>query len=269
MPLRELVGDVIASFRRNELGSYASAIAFRVVLAIVPFLLFVLGLLGFLHLEEVWRKDVAPDVADSTSKTAFRLIDATVRRVLTEKQAWWVTIGLALVIWELSSATRITMRTLDTVYGLRRRRGFLELLPRSLLLGTAMGICVVAALTVVRFGPLLTGKVHGALAALSFLARWLLAAATLGLGIGLLVRYGAGTRQPFPWVSFGTGVVLACWIGMSIVFGLYVTYIASYGSVFGHLATFFVLFLYVYASAIAFVIGVQVDACVRSEAGEE
>jgi voltage-gated sodium channel len=33
---------------------------------------------------------------------------------------------------------------------------------------------------------------------------------------------------------------------MSIAFGIYVTYVANYGSVFGNLATFFVLLLYVY-----------------------
>jgi membrane protein len=72
-----------------------------------------------------------------------------------------------------------------------------------------------------------------------------------------------------PWVSFGTGLVLACWIGLSIVFGLYVTYVASYTSVFGHLATFFVLLVYVHAAATAFPIGIQVDACVREEADRQ
>ena len=60
---------------------------------------------------------------------------------------------------------------------------------------------------------------------------------------------------------------MAAWIGMSILFGVYVTYIASYGSVFGNLASFFVLLLYVYASSIAFLAGVQADACLRLSSG--
>jgi uncharacterized BrkB/YihY/UPF0761 family membrane protein len=102
--------------------------------------------------------------------------------------------------------------------------------------------------------------------ALSFSVRWLLAAAVLAVGVGLNVHFGSGTRQELPWVSLGTGLVLACWIGLSIVFGLYVTYVASYASVFGHLATFFVLLLYVHAAAMAFLIGILVDAYVRAEA---
>ena len=84
--------------------------------------------------------------------------------------------------------------------------------------------------------------------------------------VALLVRYGTVTRQPLPWVSVGTGLVMTAWVTMSILFGIYVTYVANYGSVFGQLASFFVLLLYVYASSIAFLTGAQTDACLRANA---
>jgi uncharacterized BrkB/YihY/UPF0761 family membrane protein len=49
----------------------------------------------------------------------------------------------------------------------------------------------------------------------------------------------------------------------SIAFGLYATYVASYTSVFGHLASIFVLLLYLWLSGDAFLAGIQLDACVR------
>jgi membrane protein len=264
--VRALTADVVASFQRNQLALFAGSIAFRIVLALVPFVLFVLALLGFLDLQEAWRKDVAPELQKNASETAFKLVDDTVNQVLSQKQLWWLTIGLALTLWELSAATRMTMLGLDRVYRYRRRRGLLELLPRSLVLGAAMGICVVSAIAIVRFGPLMTGEVHGVVSVLSFLVRWLLAAAVLGLGVGLVVRYGSASRQPVPWVSLGTGLVLVSWVLTSIAFGLYVKYAASYTSVFGHLASVFVLLLYLWLSANSFLAGIQVDYCVRKRA---
>jgi membrane protein len=261
-----LTKDVVRSFQDNGLPNFASAMAFRVVLALAPFLLFLLALLGFLRLEEVWREDVAPDVRTGVSDAAFRLIDDTVNQVLRQKQGWWLTIGLAVTLWELSAATRVTMTALDRIYGFHRRRSLLEILPRSLALGAAMGVCAVTAIAIVRFVPLLTGDISGLAAVVSFLVRWWLAAAVLGVGVGLTVRYGSATRQPAPWVSFGTGLVLLAWVLTSIGFGVYVTYIASYGSVFGHVATVFVLLLYVWLLANAFLVGVQLDACVRERA---
>jgi len=266
VPVRELTVDVIRSFQRNGLANFASAIAFRVVLSLVPFLLFLLALIGFLDLEEIWHQDVAPELQKSASEAAYRLVNDTVDQVLSQQRVWWLTIGLLLTLWELSSATRVAMTAMDRIYGYYRRRSFFEVFPRSVALGAAMGLAAVGAVAVVRFGPLVTGDVHGLLALLSFLVRWLLAAALLALGVGLLVRFGSATRQPLPWVSVGTGLVLAAWVLTSIGFGLYATYIASYGSVFGHLATFFVLLIYVYLIANAFLVGIQLDANVRERA---
>jgi membrane protein len=266
MPVRELTVDVVRSFQRNGLGNFASAIAFQVILALVPFLLFLFALMGFLKLEEIWRNDVTPEVKKTASEAAYRLISDTVEQVLGQREVWWLTAGFLLTLWELSAATRVTMVAMDRIYGYYRRRGFFERFPRSLPLGAALGTCAIGAIAIVRFGPLLTGDVDGVLAVISFLVRWLLAAAVLGVGVGLLVRFGSATSQPLPWVSLGTGLVLAAWVLTSIGFGLYTTYIASYGSVFGHLATFFVLLIYVYLLANAFLVGIQLDACVRERA---
>lgn len=266
MPVRELTRDVVRSFQRNGLANFASAIAFRVVLSLVPFLLFLLALIGFLDLEELWRQDVAPELKKSASEAAYRLVDDTVEQVLSQKQFWWLTAGLVLTLWELSSVTRVAMTAMDRIYGYYRRRSFFEVFPSSVALGAVMGLCAVGAVAIVRFGPLLIGDADGLLAVGSFLVRWVLAAALLALGVGLLVRYGSATRQPLPWVSVGTGLVLAAWVLTSIGFGLYATYIASYGSVFGHLATFFVLLIYVYLIANAFLVGIQLDANARDRA---
>src|SRR5918999_4413282 len=260
---RRLAPEVLDAFRRNGLINFAAAISFLIVLALVPFLLFLLALLGFLQLDEVWRDEVAPEIRDEVSAAAYRVIDDTVTRVLTEKQVWWVTAGFALALWEISAATRVTMTALDRIYGFHRRRGFPELLPRSVGLGLAMGVAVIGAVVVVRFVPLATGEVDGVVAVLSFLGRWLIAGALLGAAVALMVHHGSATRQTLPWVTVGTVLVMGAWIAMSTLFGIYVTYLANYGSVFGNLTTFFVLLLYVYASSIAFLAGVQADACLR------
>jgi membrane protein len=263
VPIRELTKDVVRSFQRNGLPNFASAMAFQAVLALVPFLLFVLALIGFLDLEEIWREDVAPDVRSFASESAFRLIDETVHTVLGQQQLWWLTAGLLLTLWELSAATRVTMSALDRVYGFHRRRNIVELLPRSIALGAAMGTCAVSAIAVVRFGGAVTDDFGGFL---SFVIRWLVAAGLLGIGVALTVHYGAATRQPVPWVSLGTGLVMLAWVVTSIGFGVWTTLVASYGSVFSHLATFFVLLVYVWLLANAFLVGIQVDACMRKRA---
>src|SRR5918992_6026499 len=177
---RRLVPEILDAFRRNGLINFAASISYLLMLALVPFVLFLLALLGFLRLDEVWREDVAPEVRGSLSDAAYRLLDDTATRVLREKQGWWLTAGFALALWEISAATRVTMTALDRIYGFRRRRSFLELFPHSVALGLAMGVAFVAALAVVRFVPLATGDLDGVAAVLSFLGRWLGGAGAAG-----------------------------------------------------------------------------------------
>jgi membrane protein len=58
-------------------------------------------------------------------------------------------------------------------------------------------------------------------------------------------------------------MIVGVWVIASVLFGTYIRFIASYGSIYGSLATIVVLFLYVYISAIVFFAGAQVDAIIR------
>ncbi len=264
-----VIRETEAGFRHNDLLTYASAIAFQMILALAPFLLLLIGLLGFFHLDSVWNTNLAPDVKPNVSPAAFSVIDDTVHKVLGSKRMFWVTGGLALTIWEISGAVRAVMGAMDGIYGSEGGRSLKQTLLPSLLLSAAVGVLLVAAASVVRFVPILIGdSVPGALVPVLFVARWAVAATLLAITVGLLVRHCPRCHQPLPWVSFGTGLVITAWTIMSIGYGLYLTEIASYGSIFGQLATFFVTAGYLYYSAVAFVGGLQVDAVIRDRVEE-
>jgi membrane protein len=265
MDVHRLTKEMLDGFERNDLLTYASAISFQVLTAIVPFMLFGLGVLGFLKLGSVWRTDLAPDVRDSVSHASYVVINNTVNHVIEKKQLFWLTGGFVLALWQVSGAVRAVMGALDGIYDCRRHRPFKERYVLSAWLSVAVATCLVASFAVARFVPLLLGDPPLLLSILAFIARWLVAAFFMALAVGLLAHFAPGVRRPLPWVSFGTGVVIVGWVGMSIGFGVYLTKIADYQSIFGHLATVIVVMAYLYASAVVFLGGLQLDAIVRSQ----
>jgi membrane protein len=254
--------ELIHSFNDRNLLTWASALSFQLVTAIVPFLLFGLALLGFLSLESVWA-DVAKQIEPHMSKPAFEVVESTAKKVLTTKQGFWMSFGFALAIWEMSGGIRAIMGGLAEIYEVDETRSWGERLRTSLLLAVAVSALVVLALAVVWLGPLLYGDAGQPLGAVSFLARWLIAGALLALAVGLTVRFAPDADQPVAWVSAGTAIVVISWSAASILFGLYIRYVASYGSIFGNLASVVVLFGYIYLSSIVFFAGAQVDAIIR------
>jgi membrane protein len=257
---------VVHEFQQNNLNTWASAIAFQLMTALVPLALLACGLAGFLSLQSVWTDDLAPQVKSSVSGPAYQVLDQTVKGVLQEKRALWVTIGALIAIWQLSGAVRASMGALDRVYHERQGRSIKETWDTSLWLSAAGAALVFVSVAVVSGLPLLVGDLGPLLGPLFFIVRWLLGGAVLLLAVWLLVHYGTAHPQPVRWASLGSLLVVGLWAVTSIAFVGYFRLIA-HNSLFGHLVSLVVLIGYLYATALAFMLGVQADAVIRESAG--
>lgn len=263
--LPPLARGVVERFGEHELLLRASAIAFQVLTAVVPFALFVTGAAGFLGLERVYDEQLAPELQKSVSIPAFVLINDTFTEILGRQHTFWATFGLALAIWQLSGAVRTVGASLDDVYGHEDERPWRQRMPRSLWISAAVLGCVSGALLATGVAPLLYGDVGFLLGALLWLVRYALAAALLMLAVGIVVHHAPSERRPVRWVTGGAALVTGCWIVVTTAFGAYVTAVASYGSIYGVFITVVVLLAWCYASALAFVTGIATDAELRDE----
>ena len=235
--------------------------------ALIPIVLLVLSIMGFLELDDVWTKDLAPEVKKQVSPEVFAVLDDVARRTLGSKQGWWLTAGVLLTLWQASGVARAVMGALSRVYGAGEDRPFLRRYLISFGLGLAVAVCVLGALVIVRFGTAILGLEDlGWLAtAVMFVVRWGAALALLSTAVWLLLRFAPAHPGPQRWVSFGSGLCVIAWVVTSVVYGFYVKDVADYGSIFGSLASVFLLMTYLYLSACAFLIGARVDALVRRD----
>ncbi len=261
----------VRSFLDNDLLSYASALAFRILFALVPLLLAGLALVGFLGLDETWKSDLGPRVRDAVQPDAFSVIDRTVKEILGEKRFLWLTFGVAFALWQVGAAVRTLMAPLNRVYGLEEERPGWRRLATSLLVAVPIAALVVGAALVIQLGPRILRSVHlpALLELVLYVARWGLAVAMLVLAVSLLIRYAPAKPQSFAWAGVGSVLVIGSWLLASVGFGLYATFVADYRSAYGSLASAIVLLTYLFVSCVALFFGLQVDGCVRGEVEEE
>src|SRR3954463_11929836 len=242
---------VLDGFKQNDLLTYASAISFQVFFALVPLALLALGLLGTFGLSEWWSTDAAHTVRENVSGPVYHVVNDTVRRILAHRQLFWVTLGAAIAVWEVSGAMRATMQVLNSVYGVEEKRSFGRKLWESIVLSTAVTFMLLLAAAVVKVGPRAARSLFGdgaLVSVLSFLASWGAAVALLFLVVSIVVRYAPDTRRPVRWVSFGGLLVIVGWVLMSLGYGFYIGSLADYASIFGSLAVVMVTMSYIYLS---------------------
>lgn len=261
---------LVSSFAANNLLTYASAVSYQVLFAIVPFALVGLAVIGFLGVSEIWRDDFAPQIRERVSPAAFQVIESTVQKILRGGEGFWLTVGLAVAIWEVSGAVRAVTGALTRVYGIEEDRSFLRRMLVSLVLAVAAAVLVALAIATVQLGDDAAWVLaDGAVARVFELARWPLALVLMLLLVGIVIRFAPAKGETSPWLGFGAVFVVLSWIVASVVFGWYATSVASYSSVFGSLAVVIVLMTYLYVSAVAFLVGVQMDALLRGVASGE
>ena len=264
---RELWRALLDGFKQHDLLTYSSAISFQIVTAVVPFVMFVLALAGLLHLNSVWLNHVAPEIRTHVSAAVFSVISSAVSKAFSGRQLLWATVGGGLALWQVSGAVRAVMGAFDRIYGASFERPFFRRYLISFALAIVTGACFILAAVCLVLAPFFAVRDPGAAwDVFAFLARWGLAMGFLSLAIGVLVHVAPATRQPLPWVSLGTTIVTVWWLIVSVGFYFYLTGLASYGSVFGSLASVIVVMGYLYISTTAFLFGAQLDAIIRAQA---
>ncbi len=264
---RELWRALFDGFKQHDLLTYSSAISFQILTAVVPFFMFVLALAGLLHLSSVWQNHVAPELRTHVSPAVFSVISSAVNKAFSGRALLWATFGGGLALWQVSGAVRAVMGAFARIYGVSIERPFIRRYLISFALAIATGACFILAALCVVLGPFFAVRHLGAAwEVFAFLARWALAIGFLSLAVGVLVHIAPATHQPLPWVSLGTTIVTVWWLIVSVGFYFYLTRLASYGSVFGSLASVIVVIAYLYISTTAFLFGAQLDAIIRAQA---
>jgi membrane protein len=262
--LKRFVKLWVDLFARHQLLDHASAIAFAVLKALVPLTLLGLALLGALGQEKVWNDTLYPRLKDHIEPTTAHAIDAAVQRIFTQNSAGLIALASVLVVWYVSGAVRAAMGAINQIYEADEKRPWTTRFPISFGLAASIAVCIVGALVVVTAGSALASGGFAAVAVA--IGRYLLAVILLALAVALLVRYAPIERRAKRWASAGSALVIAAWIGATLVFELFVSHVANFKTAVGSLTVFLVLIGYVYTLSIIFLVGVELDELLREDA---
>ena len=257
-----LLSDLRTRLREHRLSIYASAIAFRAIVALIPLALLGLGLLGALGLKGTWEDSIAPAIEPRVTHPVFRGIDYSAEKVLSSGTAGVILFATALVVWDLTIGVGAIMDALNRIHDVEDKRSPLRRIVTAALLAVAVAICVVGAVLVVTVAPRAGGAFHVLLG----IGRWLAAPLLLALAVALLVHLAPAERPEPRWASVGSLFVIASWLVASLLFKLWITYVANFKTATGSLTGLLVLVTYVFVSAAIFLVGAELDELLRKQA---
>jgi membrane protein len=259
---REIVDLWVDLFAEHNLLTYASAIAFQALVALVALLLLGVAALGEIGRTDVWTQQIAPEIAPKVLLPVFSGIDATFEKIFQTNSWGLIAFAVVLAVWEVSGAVRACMGALAEIYGLEDERPWWIRFPLSLGIALALTVSLVGA---VLLATAARGAFGGAWGVPWGIARWLLAVGLVGASFGLLLRFAPPERRTKKWTTGGTALVVGAWVAQSLLFAWYLRTLADYRSAAGSLLGFYFITTYLYVAAIVLLVGVELDELLRRD----
>jgi membrane protein len=255
--LRAAVGVWAACFRENNLLTYASAIALQLLVALAALIFLAVALLRPLGAQGTWWNTVEPALASRLPVEWMAALIWSVQHELASSSPGLIVFGALVAIWEVSGAVRAVMGALNRIYGVDEERRMARRFGVSFVLAVAVSVLAIAAAFVGG------GAVGAPDAALALAERVVVPAAIVYVVVALLVIVAPAKRQPWRWASAGSIGIVAAWLAVSLAYGYWVSQVENLRTPEGALALVLSTVGYLYASAIAFLVGAQLDHMLR------
>jgi membrane protein len=263
---RESAGELIAEFKdalvENRVLTYASAIAYRCLVATIPLILLGLALLGAFGLQSTWTNSIRPAVDPHVEQPVARAIDFTVQQILGGSSTGLLVFAVLWLLWNFTFAVTTIMEALNQIHGVGERRPLLQRMGTAVALGAAVGFLLVLATLIMSAAPLINGS---AFHLVFGIGRWLVAPALLVLTVTLLFRYAPAEHPETEWASAGSALVVLVWLLTTGVFVWWIS-IANYKSATGNLTVLVTISAYVFVTSAIFLLGAQLDELLRKRA---
>jgi membrane protein len=259
------VRGVAMSIHRNQMTDLAAQLAYWALLAMFPSIIFMLTVIGYLPLHGVDRV-LLHEIYRAMPPEAAQLVDRTIHEVIGRQRGVLLMVALFGTLWSGSRSVGGVIGALNRAHGVDETRPFwrVKLLEAAVTLATAL--LVIVAMTALMIGP---GLVRAVVVFFGLpmhihhvwiWIRWPLSLGATLLSLGAVYYVLPNIRRPFRLVTSGSAVALALWISVSLLFRLYVSWFHAYARTYGTLGSAIVLMTWLQLSALAVLVGGEIDA---------
>lgn len=259
---------MVKNYFAHNVGKNRAALAYYLLFAIFPLMIFASNLLGFLQLD-VYA--ITQQLARILPQEITRLLTAYLQHINASSSITLLGFSLVFSVWFPYRAVKGLVKDVRTAYGLPHIHGqlgfYIKQLAYTLLLLAALAVSLVVSVLGQRLLQYLFAILPGEIAqAVQFLlpvwrySRFMLAAAVMYTAIVSLYGLSLEKIPTAAAVLPGLLASMAAWLGVSMAFSFYVENFAGYSVIYGTLGAVMALLMWLYLSAIILIMGAELNA---------
>lgn len=268
----QLLKRVYHEFNEDEVFTRSAALAYYFVSALVPMIFFLMAILGLLAQGHNLQSGLLGYAARFMPPDAYTLLQKTLKEITNNSTGLKLAFGLVLALWSGSGGVSSIMDALNRCYHVTDSRPLWKQRLIALVLTVALSALTVTALIIILYGgdiAQFAGN-HTGLSAPVVMAwrivQWPVALFFVVMAFALLYFWGPDTEQEWQWITPGSLVGVILWIGVSLLFRVYLRYFNSYSKTYGSLGAVIILLYWLYISGLALLAGGEINSEIENAA---
>ena len=261
----EILKRACAGAAEHNVSLIAAGVGFYALLAVFPALGVFVSLYGLFSNPASVQQQI-DSITSLFPAEGIKLIDDQLHALIAAppgKLSTGLVVSILLALFTARTGASALMGALNISYAVEERRGLI--MQNLIAIGLTLGILVflIVTLVLVAIVPAILALVgfESSTTWLAALARWPLLSLIFMVGLAGTYRF-APCRDERHWSAMSPGVLVAAalWVGASALFSLYVSEFSSYDKTYGSLGAVVILLMWFYISALAILMGAEINA---------
>jgi membrane protein len=257
----------VAEFQRDDALGLAAQLAFYLILALFPFLLVLVSLMGTFSSPEL-ADQVLGYFREVTPQQVYEIIDSYLHDIIAGNRPapGLFSVGLVIALWSASGAFAALINALNRAYDVEETRPFWKVRGIALLMTLGLSVMIMIGVLLLVAGPPI-GRGIADLLGLGEVftlvwnvVQWPVALSLMVFTVALLYYFAPDAGQPFRWITPGGLIGVLLWVLASVIFRFYVSNFGSYDATYGSIGAVIVLLLYLYISSLTILFGAELNA---------
>ena len=260
----ELIKRTLKETNADNCLGLAAQLSYYFLLALVPAIVCVAALASFFPLDLI--RNTIQQLSGIAPPDVIQIVREQLDNIAGGSNGGLFTFGLLMALWSSSAALVGICDALNRAYDIEEGRPWWKVRLTAIGLTVALATFVVVSFGLVMIGPSLAEKVAaqigvGPVFALAWkVLQWPVVFASIAVAIGIIYYYAPDAEQDWEWITPGAVVGTILWLIASLGFKLYVSMFANYNETYGSLGGVIVLMLWFYLSALAVLVGAEMNA---------
>jgi membrane protein len=269
LTLKDLSFEVYRKAYKDHAYGRAAEMAYFFLLALFPFLIFLLNVFSFMPglqeaLLNVLSRLMPPE--------AVTLVAHWVENVVDSSSYGLLSFALFGALWAASKGMVAVIFALNTAYEVEEQRSYIKTKLIAPILTLALALFIVGGQILIMFGDWMMIWLSDLLgfgdqfAALGMYIDYMMGLLLLIIGVGLIYHFAPNKKRKFQLITPGALFAVFSSIIVSILFSVYLRYAPKHNAIYGSLGAVVVLLLWLYLWALALFIGGEINSVIERAA---